>query len=101
MIIEYKLDAGERGSVIPPWVKKGGYYRDPDDYTMVGWTPDAPRKFKIPDTVLTLDKAALTTRVLNLHNRYPLQKDDGDDMVDMTSDEVTSQVSAWFDQMQG
>lgn len=101
MIIEYKLDAGERGSVIPPWVKKGGYYRDPDDYTMVGWTPDAPRKFKIPDTVLTLDKAALTTRVLNLHNRYPLQKDDGDDMVDMTNDEVTSQVSAWFDQMQG
>lgn len=101
MIIEYKLDAGERGSVIPPWVKKGGYYRDPDDYTMVGWTPDAPRKFKIPDTVLTLDKAALTTRVLNLHNRYPLQKDDGDDMVDMTNDEVTSRVSAFFDQMQG
>ena len=101
MIIEYKLDAGERGSVIPPWVKDGGMYRDPDNYTMVGWTPDAPRKFKIPDTVLVLDKAALTTRVLNLHSRYPLQKDDDEDMVDMTNDEVTAQVLAWYDKMQG
>lgn len=101
MIIEYKLDAGERGSVIPPWVKDGGMYRDPDNYTMVGWTPDAPRKFKIPDTVLVLDKAALTNRVLNLHSRYPLQKDDDEDMVDMTNDEVTAQVSAWYDKIQG
>jgi hypothetical protein len=101
MIIEYKLDAGERGNTIPHWVKDGGMYRDPDNYTMVGWTPDAPRKFKIPDTVLVLDKAALTTRVLNIHGRYPLQKDDGDDRVNMTSDEVTAQVSAYYDKMQG
>lgn len=102
MIIEYKLDAGERGSVIPPWVKDGGMYRDPDNYTMVGWTPNAPRKFKIPDTVLVLDKATLTTRVLNIHGRYPLQKDNGSDgRVDMTNDEVTAQVSAWYDKMQG
>jgi hypothetical protein len=101
MIIEYKLDAGERGSVIPPWVKDGGYYRDPDNFTMVGWTNDAPRKFKIPDTVLVLDKAALTNRVLNLHSRYPLQKDDGEEMVDMINDEITAQVSAWYDKMQG
>ena len=48
-----------------------------------------------------LDKAALTNRVLNLHSRYPLQKDDADTLVDMTNDEITAQVSAWYDKMQG
>ena len=36
MIIEYKLDAGPQGMTIPNWVKDGGYYRDPDNFTMVG-----------------------------------------------------------------
>ncbi len=99
MIIEYKLDAGPHGMTIPSWVKDGGYYRDPDDFTMVGWTNDAPREFKVPDSVTVLDKAALTTRVLNIHSRYPLTRinDEGTSEVNMTTEEVTSQVSTWYD----
>ena len=98
MIIEYKLDAGPQGMTVPTWVKDGGYYRDPDNFTMVGWTPDAPREFKVPETVTVLDKAALTTRILDMHGRYPMQKE-GDDgsLVDMTTDEVTAEVSTWYD----
>jgi len=98
MIIEYKLDAGPHGMTVPTWVKDGGYYRDPDNFTMVGWTPDAPREFKVPETVTVLDKAALTTRTLDMHGRYPMQKE-GDDgsLVDMTTDEVTAEVSTWYD----
>ena len=98
MIIEYKLDAGPQGMTIPHWVKDGGYYRDPDDFTMVGWTNDAPREFKVPDSVTVLDKAALTTRVLNLHSRYPMYTEDSDgNPVVMTTEEVTSHVSTWYD----
>lgn len=98
MIIEYKLDAGPHGMTIPAWVKDGGYYRDPDNFTMVGWTNDAPREFKVPETVTVLDKAALTTRVLNIHGRYPMQKEDSEgNPVNMTTDEVTAEVSTWYD----
>ena len=98
MIIEYKLDAGPQGMTVPNWVKDGGYYRDPDNFTMVGWTPDAPREFKVPETVNVLDKAALTTRILDMHGRYPMQKE-GDDgsLINMTTDEVTAEVSTWYD----
>ena len=98
MIIEYKLDAGSQGMTVPNWVKDGGYYHDPDNFTMVGWTPDAPREFKVPDTVTVLDKAALTTRILNMHGRYPMKKENSEgELVDMTTDEVTTEVSAWYD----
>tara|TARA_S200002703_G_scaffold25335_1_gene21852 strand:+ start:786 stop:1088 length:303 start_codon:yes stop_codon:yes gene_type:complete len=98
MIIEYKLDAGPQGMTIPHWVKDGGYYRDPDNFTMVGWTNNAPREFKVPETVRVLDKAALITRVLNIHGRYPMQKEDSEgNTVDMTTDEVTTEVSTWYD----
>jgi len=94
MIIEYKLDAGPFGMICPLWVKDGGYYRDPDSFTMVGWTDDAPREFKLPETVTTLNKAALTTRVLDIHSRHTFIDEDGEDM---TTDEVTAMVSTWFD----
>ena len=94
MIIEYKLDAGPFGMICPLWVKDGGYYSDPDNFTMVGWTNDAPREFKVPDTVTVLNKAALTTRVLDIHSRYTFK--DADD-ADMTTDGVTAMVSTWYD----
>lgn len=98
MIVEYKLDAGSQGMTIPHWVEDGGYYRDPDNFTMVGWVNDAPREFKVPETVTVLDKAALITRVLNIHGRYAMQKEDSDgNLVDMTTDEVTTEVSTWYD----
>jgi hypothetical protein len=94
MIVEYKLDAGPRGMVVPAWVKDGGYFQDPDSFTMVGWTPDAPREFKVPDTVLVLSKETLTTRVLSIHSRYPML--DPEDTA-LTTEQVTSLVSDWYD----
>ncbi len=89
---------GPHGMTIPLWVKDGGYYYDPDKFIMVGWTNDAHREFKVPETVTVLDKARLTTRVLNIHGRYAMQKENSDgDLVDMTTDEVTAEVSTWFD----
>lgn len=94
MIVEYKLDAGPRGMVVPTWVKDGGYFQDPDSFTMVGWTPDAPREFKVPDSVLVLDKAALTARVLGIHSRYPMR---GEGEIALTTEQVTTLVSDWYD----
>lgn len=97
MIVEYKLDAGHRGMTVPAWVKDGGYYRDPDNFTMMGWTPDAPREFKVPDTVLVLTLADAVARVMGIHSRYPMQKlaEDGTE-VTMTDAEVEAQVTAWY-----
>lgn len=94
MIVEYKLDAGPRGMVVPAWVKDGGYFQDPDNFTMVGWTPDAPREFKVPDSVLVLSKAELVSRVLGINARYPMVNEEG---VELTTQEVTDIVSAWYD----
>lgn len=101
MIIEYKLDAGPRGMTVPAWVKDGGYFRDPDNFTMVGWTPDAPREFKVPDSVLVLTKAEAAARLLDIHSRYPMQKEQEDGTrVDMTTAEVTAMSDAWYDSKQ-
>ncbi len=94
MIIEYKLDAGPHGMTIPAWVKDGGYYRDPDNFTLVGWTDDAPREFKLPVTVRVLNKASLNARVLDIHSRYTFADVDGEGM---TTDEVNAMVSTWYD----
>lgn len=101
MIIEYKLDAGPRGMVVPAWVKDGGYFQDPDNFTMVGWTPDAPREFKVPDSVLILTKEQAAARLLNIHARHPMVKDVEGTLVLMTSDEVTAVSDAWYDSKQG
>lgn len=94
MIVEYKLDAGPRGMVTPYWVKDGGYFRDPDNFTMVGWTPDAPREFKVPDSVLVLTKETLTQRVLGINAKYPMKDQEGNDL---TTEQITLMVSNWYD----
>jgi len=97
MIIEYKLDAGTRGMVVPTWIKDGGYYQDPDNFTMIGWTPDAPREFKVPDSVLVLDLAGVIARTMGIHGRYPFTTEKGEAMSDA---EVESQVTTWYNSKQ-
>lgn len=97
MIIEYKLDAGPRGMVVPAWVKDGGYYQDPDNFTMIGWTPDAPREFKVPDSVLVLDLSGCIARVMSIHSRYPFTNEEG---VALSDAEVEAQVTAWYNSKQ-
>ena len=97
MIVEYKLDAGPRGMVVPAWVKDGGYYQDPDNFTMVGWTPDAPREFKVPDSVLVLDLAGVISRTMGIHSRYPFKNEEGNTLTDA---EVEAQATAWYNSKQ-
>jgi len=93
MIVEYKLDAGPHGMHTPYWVKDGGYYRDPDNSTMVGWTPDV-REFKVPDSVLRLTKETLTQRVLGINARYPMLDMQGNALSD---EQIAQMVSDWYD----
>lgn len=92
MILEYKLDAGPQGMHCPYWVDNGGYYLDPDNFTMVGVSP-TNREYKIPDSVTKLTKDQLTTRVLDIHRRYPMM--DGTTNKAMTTQQVTDNVAAW------
>jgi hypothetical protein len=91
MILEYKLDAGPNGMVTPYWVKDGGYFQDPDNFTMVGVSP-AVHEYKIPDSVTTLTEAELDARVLGIHSRHPITDVDGNTL---TEAQVSDLVSAW------
>tara|TARA_R110002012_G_scaffold1356_1_gene5612 strand:+ start:3491 stop:3799 length:309 start_codon:yes stop_codon:yes gene_type:complete len=97
MILEYKLNAGPKGMHCPHWLEDGGYFRDPDNHTMIGWSPDKPaREYYIPSTVIRLTSDELNTRVLNIHSRYPFKNITPDgSSVTLTTDQVTAQVTAW------
>lgn len=98
MIVEYKLDAGPRGMITPYWVKDGGYFQDPDNHTMIGWTPDKPaREFKVPDSVLTLSRDQVTARLLNIHSRHPMRDRENNILSDQ---QVTDMATAWYDSKQ-
>lgn len=94
MIVEYKLDAGPHGMVTPYWVKDGGYFQDPDNHTLVGWTPDKPeREFKVPDSVLVLNKEQMISRVLNIHARYPMYDAEGNILATET---ISEMIANWY-----
>tara|TARA_R100000951_G_C2638128_1_gene179957 strand:- start:54 stop:362 length:309 start_codon:yes stop_codon:yes gene_type:complete len=97
MILEYKLIREMDVMRAPSWIEDGGHFRDPDNHTMIGWSPDKPaREYYIPSTVIRLTSEELNTRVLNIHSRYPF-KDSGLDgsISTLTTDQVTAQVTAW------
>jgi len=93
-ILEYKLHASSEGMKTPPWISKGGYWDNPDDYTFVGVAPDL-NKFYIPDTVTKLTVAELKTRQLAIHAKYPMRKPHADD--DMTNSEVETMIDNWWE----
>ena len=92
MILEYKLDAGPHGMVTPYWVENGGYFQDPDNFTMVGVSP-AVHEYKIPDSVTTLTAAELDARVLSIHSRHPMTDTEGNAL---TNSKVSETVSSWY-----
>jgi len=93
-ILEYKLHASAKGMLCPPWIKDGGYWNNPDDYTLVGIASD-PNEYYIPDTVTKLTLAELKTRQLAIHAKYPMRELDADD--DMTNAEVETAVDNWWE----
>ena len=94
-ILEYKLHAGvNTGMICPPFIENGGYWKNPDDFTYVGVSPDS-NEYYIPDTVTVLTLAELKTRQLSIHAKYPMREPDADD--DMTNAEVEASVDAWWE----
>lgn len=94
MILEYMLIKENDKMRAPSWVEDGGYFRDPDNFTMVGWTPaEGVREYYVPDTVLKLTLEQLVARVLDINSRYPMKN--MDDVV-LTDEEVIAMVTAWY-----
>lgn len=92
MILEYKMDMGPAGMHTPYWVADGGYFPNPDNYTMLGWSPDV-REYKIPDSVVKLTNEQVVARMLSIHNSNPYRDTDGNMM---TTQQVTDMVNAWI-----
>jgi hypothetical protein len=95
MILEYMLIREAGAKRAPSWVEDGGYFLNPDDNTIVGWSPDlADRDYYVPDSVTELTRAELKTRVLDIDSRYPFLDGDGNELTDA---EVNSLVDSWCD----
>ena len=96
-IVEYKLHGNPngKGMVTPGFIQNGGYYRNPDDHTMLGFVDD-PAEYWIPDTVDYKTLAEAKTRQLAIHAKYPMQKQNDDmTMEDMTDAEVEASMDEW------
>jgi hypothetical protein len=99
MILEYMLirEAGKK--LAPSWVEDGGYFPDPDNKTLIGWSPDlADRDYYVPDSVIELNRAGLIARVQDINTRYPGQKPgENGEMVPVTDADISTMVSTWCD----
>ena len=101
-VIEYKFQISETGrNVIPGYVEDRGHWYNPADHTYVGWVKaEADREYWVPDTIEELTKAEMVTRVLGMHATNPMMAMDSDGTAsetEMTNDEVTTMVEAWYD----
>jgi hypothetical protein len=89
--LEYKLQASADGMRCPDWVEDGGYFQNPEDFSMVGWSRDNAEWYT-PDTVVTLTTAQLEDRQVTIHTKYPMKNEDG---IDLTESEVRAMVQSW------
>ena len=106
-VIEYKLIKSKNGNEVPPFVKNGGNWQNPADFSMVGWLDPEPRKYWVPDTIVELTKEQFATRLLTMHAATPFQDPeaaenigtyDSDGAVPLMTDaEVRTMAEAWYD----
>ena len=95
MILEYMLIRELDRKRVPSWVEDGGYFMDPDNNTLIGWSPDlANRDYYVPDSVTELTRAELKTRVRGINANYPMTDQDGNELSDSAIDAI---VDAWCD----
>lgn len=95
MILEYMLIREAGVKLAPSWVEDGGYFQNPDDFTMVGWTPDeGSRDYYVPDTVVVLTREGVVARQQAIHAKYPMVDADGNQLTDA---QVVAMVNAWCD----
>ena len=96
-IIEYKLHPIPRGGMkIPDFVTDGGYWGNPDDFTLIGTVPSGV-EYYVPDSVTTYTLAELQARQRAIHAKYPMKVNGEHDGDDMTDDQVNAAVKAWVD----
>ena len=96
-IIEYKLHPIPRGGMkIPEFVTDGGYWQNPDDFTLIGTVPSGV-EYYVPDTVTTYTLAELQARQRAIHAKYPMKVNGERDADEMTDDQVNAAIEAWVD----
>ena len=103
-VIEYMLIKDGHKRQVPDFVGDRGHWMSPIDNSFIGWIDDV-RDYYVPDTIVTLTKAEFVTRQLAIHAQFPFLSragigalDDSDiERVEMTTEEVTTQAEAWYD----
>ena len=101
-VIEYMLYKDAHKRQVPDFVGDRGHWMSPIDNTFIGWVDDV-RDYYVPDTVITLTKSEFVTRQLAIHAQVPFTKAVGDaigpggERENMTTEEVTAQAEAWYD----
>ncbi len=96
-IIEYKLHPIPRGGMkVPDFVTDGGYWHNPDDFTLIGTVPSGV-EYYIPDSVTTYTLAELQARQRAIHAKYPMKVSPDPNGDDMTDDQVNAAIEAWVD----
>ena len=104
-IIEYKLQPmrfrGNRpkGMKTPDFVTDGGYWFNPDDFTLIGIVPSGV-EYYVPDTVTTYTLAELQARQRAIHAKYPMKVGPSEESEadDMTVEQVNAVIEAWVDE---
>ncbi len=92
MIIEYMLIREAGVKLAPSWIEDGGHFYNPDNFTLVGWSPDeGKRDYYIPDTVVVLDRASLLARQLAINTKYPMRDIDGNPLTDEQIEQVLNE----------
>lgn len=106
-VIEYKLIKTSQGNEVPSFVKNGGHWRNPSDFSMVGWVDPKPRKYYVPDTIVELDQLEFSERLLKMHAVNPFEEDPASnednedvdlssDIIYKDSDGVIAMADAWY-----
>jgi hypothetical protein len=103
-IVEFKkhpVSGGMRGSKIPDFIRGSADYHNPTDDTYVGWVADN-RDFYLPDSIVVLDKASFTARMLAIHAVQPMNNAEPSmesEPVPMTEAEVTAFAEETYDRI--
>ena len=101
-VIEYMLIKDDHKRQVPEFVGDRGHWMSPVDSTFIGWVDDV-RDYYVPDTIVTLTKAAFVARQMAIHAHTPMTKPVGDSLainverVIMTDAEVTAEAETWYD----
>jgi hypothetical protein len=106
-IAEYMLHRIPEGKTTPPFIRNGGHWWNPNDYTLVGWIEENV-DYYIPETIVYLSKEAFAQRALSMHqnvpfikkdpSRDPAEPDNAENTIPMSDEEVVELANNWYDE---